>query len=478
MAMLSKERMETILNNLRKRRGKTKQVTVKEFINDDTIDCNPIHQRFDVGDVKKKQGIIECLFEGRNFGLIVLNDKGEAYPGEFRFESIDGGHRKRAIREFIEGKFKVYGMFFNEWPESHRKAFLDLELDFLVYDRLSNAEKGEVFRELNTQSNMLEQEIRNSYGDTPIANAPRKYCRGTSHDVWNYVSFDNSRMKTEELVARMMCQYFGDTPLATRANHSALDKMYADDNITEKDVKVVTDKLDKLLQFIIDIATTRSDNYDSHIKNTTRTKMGLREFVLWQRVYLYLEEKFGPNFKIKDYRGLWVAVNLIYQEWSAPLKEQDEYRTKSIEGLPVLDENKAPCQQFVSSLGEYQGEPQLRYAIQVLLLEGIDFSEYVDSVQKTGRFFSVSQMQRKLATQNFYCDLDGEELTYADAEGSHIISAKNGGTNDIKNLVMLRSCWNQDMGEMNYDEYKELWLNRQPGQMYVHKWKNKNEKIA
>lgn len=474
MAMLSSEGLEKIFNNLLNRRGKVTSVTIKEFLDDDSIDCNPIHQRFDVGDVKKKQGIIECLFSGRYFGFIVLNDKGVEYKGEFRYESIDGGHRKRAIREFIECKFKVHGLFFNEYPEKTRQAFLGLELNYLIYDRLTNAEKGKTFRELNTQSNMLEQEIRNSYGDTPIANIVRSYCRASAHDVWDYVSFDNARMKTEELVARMLCQYFGDTPLSTRANHSALDKMYADDTITEKDVKNTSAKLDKLLNFIIDIAKTRSDNYESHIKNTTRTKMGLREFVLWQRIYLFLEEKFGSNFKVKDYRNLWIKINLVFQEWSAPIKEQPEYRTKTIEGLAVLDENKAPCQQFVSSLGEYQGEPQLRYAIQVLLLEGVDFAEFVDSVQKTGRFFTVSQMQRKLAVQNFCCDLDGEDLSYADAEGSHIISAKNGGTNETSNLVMLRTCWNQDMGEMNYDEYKELWSKRKSDEVFVNKWKNKN----
>jgi len=471
---------ETIFQNLVKRRCFTKRVTIKEFIEDDSIDCNPIHQRFDVGDLKKKQGIINCLLSGRNFGLIVLNDKGEIFEDteDFRYESIDGGHRKRSIHEFIRGEFKVNGLFFHEYPEKIRKAFLDLELDFLIYIQLTNAERGEVLRELNTQSNMLEQEIRNSYGDIPIANMVRGYCRGARHSVWDYVSFDNARMKTEELVARMLCQIFGDTPLATRANHSALDKMYADDSLTEKEVKNASVKLDKLLKFIIDIANTRSDNYDSHIKNTTRTKMGLREFVLWQRIYLFLEEKFGPNFKVKDYRNLWIAVNRVFQEWSAPIKEQPEYRTKTIEGLKVLDENKAPCQQFVSSLGEYQGEPQLRYALQVLLLEGVDFSEYVDSVQKTGRFFTVSQMQRKLAIQNFKCDLDGDDCSYAQAEGSHIISAKNGGTNDTKNLVMLRACWNQDMGEMNYDEYKALWLKRKSGETFVNKWKNKNEESA
>ena len=47
-------------------------------------------------------------------------------------------------------------------------------------------------------------------------------------------------------------------------------------------------------------------------------------------------------------------------------------------------------------------------------------------------------MNIMLASQNFECAVDGEELVYADAEGGHKTSAKNGG-GGTQNLVMIRA---------------------------------------
>ena len=61
-------------------------------------------------------------------------------------------------------------------------------------------------------------------------------------------------------------------------------------------------------------------------------------------------------------------------------------------------------------------------------------SQYVLEGKKTSRNFSNEQMNIMLASQNFECAVDGEELVYADAEGGHKTSAKNGGSETHKIL--------------------------------------------
>ena len=73
-------------------------------ISDSRIDCDPVGQRPDVESMTKRQGIIDTVLRGYDFGELKLRT---INVGEYRFRSIDGGHRKRAVRDFIDNKFKT-----------------------------------------------------------------------------------------------------------------------------------------------------------------------------------------------------------------------------------------------------------------------------------------------------------------------------------------------------------------------------------
>lgn len=462
-----------------RRRFKKDFLTIKEFfVKQDDIDLNPVHQRPDVDDINKKRGIIQHLLNGLDIGQITLNDAGENYCRadlKYRYESLDGGHRKRAIKEFIEGQFSLFdGRYFKDLSKAERQFFLDTEIVFVYYLNLTNAEKGQVFRALNTTTTMSKQEMRNAYGDTPLANYVRDIVRLKPNDVWNYVAFDNDRLKNEELVARMIAMVKSKIPLDAQAGDKDLDNLYADDSISEKDIKKIARKNDSIFKFIIKMANARGNFYGSADANTKRTKVGKKEFSLWLRIYFYCAEKFGEKFIVEDYEKLWKEINKIYQDVTKNNADLDERFLTPYDGLPVLDETKTPAQQFNSVLSEWRGANNLRYAIQLLLAEGLDFSQFVLEGKKTSRTFSVIQMTGLLASQNFECAVDGEELVYADAEGGHKTSAKNGGGTDTQNLVMIRAKWNQDMSDMNYDDYMILWNNANEGKskhVYVNKLK-------
>jgi hypothetical protein len=454
-------------------------VTIQSFIIQDDIDLNPIHQRPDVGDINKKRGIVEHVLIGLNIGEITLNDAGEDYQGKYRYESLDGGHRKRAIKEFVAGKFSLSdGRFFKDLTKNERNKFLSTYITFVYYKDLRNEEKGMVFRALNKTTTMTKQEIRNAYGDTPLANYVRNFVRVTPHEIWDYVAFDNDRLKIEELVARIVTMTLGKLPLETPACDKSLDKLYANDNISLRDMEKVHKKILAVYNFIIEMAKARNLKYASKSTNTTRTKVGKGEFSLWLRIYFHCAETYGEKFIVVDYDKLWVKVNSIYQNVTQNVADLDERFLNPYDGLPVLDETKTPAQQFKSVLGEWKSAKVLRYAIQMLIAEGLDFSKYVSEGKRTGRTFSETQMQSMLAIQEFECGVDNEDLVYADAEGGHKTSAKNNGSTDTSNLVMIRAKWNQDMSDMNYDDYMILWNKANKGKdeyVYVNKLVGKNK---
>ena len=93
----------------------TKELPVGTFytminpLSEEQIDCDPVGQRPDVESLSKKQGIIDTVIRGYDFGELKLRTLIEAVhrATHFKYRSIDGGHRKRAVRDFINNKFKT-----------------------------------------------------------------------------------------------------------------------------------------------------------------------------------------------------------------------------------------------------------------------------------------------------------------------------------------------------------------------------------
>jgi hypothetical protein len=135
------------------------QQTVAQFKDiADQIDCNPVHQRLsrDSEEHTKSKGIIQTMLMGMDIGQITLHETPE---GEFAYESIDGGHRKRAILAFLGNQFsvtiqnedgEVKQAFFKDFTDDQREQFRNLELTFCIYENLAGPQVGNIFRTLNT----------------------------------------------------------------------------------------------------------------------------------------------------------------------------------------------------------------------------------------------------------------------------------------------------------------------------------------
>ena len=83
-------------------------VTVEEWIKLylKTTDHQPIGQRLPVDPTDdKSQGILYSLIRGRGVGQITMCDVKDHEV--YKWESIDGGHRKRALRDFLTNQIPV-----------------------------------------------------------------------------------------------------------------------------------------------------------------------------------------------------------------------------------------------------------------------------------------------------------------------------------------------------------------------------------
>ena len=76
-------------------------------ISTERIDCDPVGQRPDAESMSKKQGIIDTVIRGYDFGELKLRKLVKSIDNHYSMRSIDGGHRKRAVRDFIDNKFKT-----------------------------------------------------------------------------------------------------------------------------------------------------------------------------------------------------------------------------------------------------------------------------------------------------------------------------------------------------------------------------------
>lgn len=415
----------------------------------------------------KAQGIIASIMMGMNIGEITLRDLAHESASNFLLESIDGGHRKRTIKAFFENKFKdvVTGKYFSELPEEVRKQFLDYDLTFVIYENLSSIDAGKIFRALNETTQVNHQEMLNSYGDIPVANAIREMTRtvaGVDNDChelfeytltkdekksYKYLNFDNMRLRQDEIVARVFARYLDNGQLGV-ADDKTLEDMY-EATYTDAQLKKAIKQVTALFDHLRKVAVYR--------KQELGPGLSQEEFSLHVRLYMYMSERFG-EFKVDDYHEFFKTVFAVSRPFFA---KQANMVPELLEASPY-DKNKTKGQNFKNALGEHRREVVIRETLGWLVdgignVGGIDFLSLI-TVKDKNRLFSREDREAKLAEQGFKCAIDGQPLIMKDAAGDHIIPHSKGGKTTYENLAMVRKEYNQEMSSMDItlDQYREL----------------------
>ena len=174
----------------------TKEVYINERIN-----------RPDVYDMDKKQAIACYPIYGWSFGQITIREV-ERYKVLnifVSFEVIDGGHRYRSIKEFLENKFplpawaepiiingkkfEVANKFYDDLDSIVQENYLKYQVMFMNYDKsLSDYEAGIVFNWQNKQSDLNDIEKFNAI-QTMVGNYIRERSRSLNDNMKNISGF-------------------------------------------------------------------------------------------------------------------------------------------------------------------------------------------------------------------------------------------------------------------------------------------------
>jgi hypothetical protein len=449
------------------------------------IDENPVGQRPDVESLEKQQGIIDTIIRGFDIGELKLRTLVEAVriATGFKYRSIDGGHRKRGIRDFIKGKFKtakytvayVNGVevpcgnkTFSQLPPEVQAQFSSYKLRFTVYgETMTDSDAGEVFRRTNITTDVNHQEMLNSYEDNLVAKFVRELARpvaGLNNDyhelftihytkkgakVQDYWSSPSKRLRDDEFISRLLTM-LTKKPLDPRwltSSNQEMESMYVKlgDPITgewaldPKLAKTHKNAVIEALDFILNYATTRFQ--------ISNLKMGIQEFTVISRLYVYFVKTFGrQGFRIDNWDKFYLAVR----------NSMDILSTRT----DITHDNKGDrtvCEAFSQYLTVHNDSMKCTKSIE-WLLEGIDIEDcgFVDLDKIRG--YTKEQLDIGLRSQGNVDWIWGEPLNIKDAAGGHIVPHCDGGKTIMSNLCVIRKEDNQRMGSMNAHLYKAMVL--------------------
>ena len=440
---------------------KTETISIRYFrdVMYHKTDCQPVGQRLQVKSKNNQKSveIIETLFMGFNIGTITimrLTGKFQPMP-KFRWESIDGGHRKRALWAYLNDEFMVHGKYFSQLSKQDQDKFLDIEIEFCIYDELDSATKGLIFRTLNKTTDVNFIEMVNSYGDIPIANFIRESVRvvpqidnacnilfeftlnGKGDPLYTYLSFDNDRLKQDHAFARIVYRHV-EHPKKLLGGSSDLQirEMYESPHLTVDDIPV--SKINAHLDFLRKMGQYR--------KRMFKTGLTQHDFKALSYLYFYLVDTYGTfsvpdaleffkvfaraNTKLMNKKGKYAeimhkpsgySVQVMYKKYVAIPRDGDKIST----------------------------------AVSYLVGEMGDIENIIET-KDSNRSFTIQEKEAKLAEQNFVCAIDGKPLTWEDSHAAHITAHANGGHTVYSNLAMVRICYNKEMGSINLNDYKAM----------------------
>ena len=491
-------------DSLRVHQGQNKSlyvIPVRDFIlMNGFINCDPIHQRPPVdvnADPSKKttksSEIIESMLIGNDIGEIEIAENKESdthTDTSFTYDSIDGGHRKRAIIAFASDNLRThkYSICPNaklwELPEDLRNRFMQYELRFIVFYDMNNADRGRQFRATNTVSAVSEQAMFNSYGRVPYADFVRfksrefeqismeahpffSYSTGSSTNPnkkirYEYLDFPNDAdLLHDQIVARIGC--IVDKGKLSTCGRSDIEKLYEspDSYFTKERMNRLHNETNAVLDFLQAMSKCKKQESKGH------KGLSKRDVTQLYRMWFYMKEKYG-EFTIRDYKELYLAYR----------NALSHIETNGSEIL-VFRDHKNPrtlAEAYRGFMGSHDIEEKVRTTVLWMLNEykenGYDFVvnakgntpfnilDYI-IVKDKKRVFSEAQMISQLSDQNNLCWVDGLSLDMKDAEGAHIKAHSEGGKTIKSNLVMVRKIHNRKAGSMNMIEYKKLWESTQ-----------------
>ena len=433
-----------------------------------TINVNPEWQRPDVDTLfhasnfpSKAQAIIASMLLGLDIGEIKL-----CY---FRGQraSIDGGNRKRAIKAFLDGKFKLHKkspwgeVFFHQLHKDVQNALKAYRIRIIQYEEMDSNTIGALFRSTNMTTEVNDQEMLNSYGDNPVAVLIRTTVRhfkergNTPHELFTesnqsgkkgekryiHLSFNNHRLRMEDQLVRILHRIVegNETPGPTsdRAKRDLYEKYGAIWESDPKEQKRVEKKLKEALDFFTKVASAaRADR---------KNGLPIGQYSMLTRLYFYMKKEYQGAFRVDDYDAFWKEFSRTFAKVSS---------IKTLYTKPDGSEGDRTIGKAFNNFMSFDRHEdwKIEYTINWFKKE-FKFEKVVTRLDPK-RCFGSEKVEQILALQGWKDYIDGKPLSLDRAVGAHIDAWSNGGKTNDNNLVVVSEKHNRAMGTMNVEDYK------------------------
>tara|TARA_S200000501_G_scaffold306093_1_gene294634 strand:- start:989 stop:2509 length:1521 start_codon:yes stop_codon:yes gene_type:complete len=463
-----KERRSAVAES-RKKRHRVVRMTIREWFGDGkdglcarNTNCNPLPQRPPVKTFhgrpdapewnEKYAGIIESiLWDSIGLGTIILAEmEDDLY---FVFASVDGGHRKRAIKAFVDGALVIKtpcgdSVVWNSLMDEEQKAFMDAELSFDVYKGLSNYDRGHLFRTINITTEVKPQEQLNAFGMTDVACGIRGFVDGRGDEprhlffepsglnVERFVNIEekNSRLALEELTSRI--HYVLSEGKLVSHTHQDLEKMF---DVGKWESKKMNDFFNTLLRLR---ESKRRDGRFS--KNRLKSKE--------IRVFTWLHSTLG-NYTINDYDEFYSA---FADAWQTIYDEDSERWTDLVDGKVTY---ASQFDTFTSHWGKLDSMQQ----VVEWFLEEFDVDRYITR-QSDKRVASKSLQEKQFMRQKKCCQVEldlydagiidePERCLITETQCAHKIPYVEGSECNLGDFLMIKEKYHKKQFQQNYDTF-------------------------
>lgn len=405
------------------------------------------------------QGIIDSIINGFSIGELTLRDiKGDdaqkVYGSGTDFLVIDGGHRIRAIRDYIAGRFAWSKMKYSELDEAVRKAFDGIQINVTEY-KCTAPEATEIFRRLNisTPVNEMEKIMANDQSEVarqirtrtrfyreyknnphPLFETVSKNQQPEKPTRWEGASINERRVWDRWVaIALLMSEAKGHVD----AGYPAIAKRVEEDKeISKKTLEI----LDKFLD----------DAYE--ISKSGSRELNPRIYSVFMHTWFEMLAK-DPEFKIVDTK---VFAKKFFKALAHLVgvksdKYDEDYREFQMD---LNKREKEFVKPFVKNASKnFANIYQQREVAKLFLEEMGDLNDCI-VIRDTKRSETKYNIQDMLALQDYKCEIDGLPLEIENAIFGHDTAWAKGGSHLEGKII--RDTHNRNMGTMTIPEYRKF----------------------
>ena len=457
----------------KKRETTVEKITISDYSTylASRVDLKPIGQRNERSKTKisttkkatKSQSIIGAIFTGFDLceiQLAVRISNGGYWNSKKDFqivESLDGGHRKRSIKDFIAGLFPTHktspigSKYFSELTEEELDYFLGYELTFKIFTNLTDMEIGQQFRQTNNVDSLNFAETMNSYGLLLQIAALRRLTM-VVNEVGEEIdevlpwfekapdrAFDNTGMQYLEQI--LESAVLNTNGFGTVTHDDIVE--FIENDMKEKEVKSLIEKVKKEYTFYNSIAP--------YFKRVTKKKISVKDFHIFRIVYFNLLDK-SPRFKVENYQGLGEALADLQYDW-LDFNGSDAYVDES--GDEADSKLKTISVAYASYVKKIGNTGAFNQAV-AWVDEWLDVDAFV-TLKGVERVFPTDMLRKKWRDVDNINEVTGEPIEWDDVVGAHIVPDSDAGPITYENLMITDEYHNDKMGTQNALVYARNW---------------------